>query len=199
MNSRPGLSRPDIEALFRAVASEAVIRNVEVSLFLVGGAAMAIAYNTERATTDLDGIFEPKALVYEIARKVAADLPQYGLTDDWINDAVKGLLPGDDPEATVKFSEPGLSVRVASPRYLFKMKAVAGRDSDLDDLRVLYPLAAYSSATEALDDVMSTYPPGHLKPSVQYLIESIAAEHDAKSDHTPKQSFVEKLKSKLFR
>ena len=36
-------------------------------MFLVGGAAMALAYSTSRVTRDLDAMFEPESLVYEMA------------------------------------------------------------------------------------------------------------------------------------
>lgn len=48
-------------------------------MFLVGGAAMALAYNARRATRDVDGVFEPKTAIYSVpsptyllALKVAA-------------------------------------------------------------------------------------------------------------------------------
>jgi len=32
---------------------------------------MALAYNMRRTTADVDGVFEPKAVIYEAARRVA--------------------------------------------------------------------------------------------------------------------------------
>lgn len=171
-----GLGRDDILTLLRDVAAEAERREVAVSLFLVGGAAMALAYSTSRATKDLDGVFEPKSIVYEIASHVARQRPEYGLAPDWLNDAVKSFMPGEDPEASTLFETPGLSVRVASPRYLFVMKALSARESDEEDLRILYPLCGFRSAGEALDAVAGAYPGRLLKASTQYLVEGIAAE-----------------------
>lgn len=42
-------------------------RGLSAQLFVVGGAAMALAFNSRRVTRDLDGVFEPKAEVYEDA------------------------------------------------------------------------------------------------------------------------------------
>ena len=139
---------------------------------------MALAYSTSRATRDLDGAFEPKAAVYEIARVVASQVPELALREDWLNDAVKAFMSGEDVDATVHFDKPGLAVRVASPRYLFVMKAIAARESDLDDLRLLYGLCGYRSADAALNDVVAAYPRSPIKASVQYLLEGIAAEQD---------------------
>lgn len=49
-------------------------------MFIVGGAAMALAYSNRRITKDIDAVFEPKAMIYESAAKVAEQL---GLPDDW--------------------------------------------------------------------------------------------------------------------
>lgn len=58
---------------------------------------MALAYRTRRVTRDVAAVFEPKAAVYDAARRVAQ--PR-GLDDDWLDDAVKGFLPGPDPDAS---------------------------------------------------------------------------------------------------
>jgi hypothetical protein len=171
-----GLDRQAIRSLLNDVAAEADRREVSLSIFLVVGAAMALAYSTSRATKDVDGVFEPKAVVYEIAASIAAGRPELGLPPDWINDAAKSFLHGDDPQASTLFESPGLAVRIASPQYLFVMKALAAREADEEDLRVLYPLCGFSSATEALDAVAAAYPGRLIKASTQYLIEEVAAE-----------------------
>ena len=85
-------------------------------------------------------------------------------------------MSGNDSEATVFLEQSGLGVRIASPRYLFVMKARAGRETHLDDLRILYRLVVYSGADEAITDVVAAYPVSTIRPAVQYLIEGIAAE-----------------------
>jgi len=142
-------------------------------LYLVGGGAMALAYNTRRATRDLDAVFEPKAIVYAAARRVADRHEE--LPEDWLNDAVKGFMLGDDPAATVVFDHPGVCVRVASPRYLFAMKAAASRvERDADDIAALYRLAGFTSIDDALDHFTRTYPFITLEPRVLYLLEALA-------------------------
>lgn len=113
---------------------------------------MALAYNISRVTRDLDAVFEPKTIVYEIAAQVAR-ASRLDLVDDWLNDGVKGFLPGPDPNATVFYENSGISVRVASPRYLFVLKAMAARESDEDDQRILYPMCGFKSKTDALDTI----------------------------------------------
>lgn len=140
-------------------------------VFLVGGAAMAVAYSTRRATHDLDAIFEPKQVIYSAAKHIA---DSRGLPEDWLNDAVKGFLPGPDPNATTLFESPGISVRVASPRYLFAMKAAAARiERDAEDLRVLYRLCGFESVDEALDCVTEHYPPHLLTPKTDLILREL--------------------------
>ena len=47
---------------------------------------MALAYSARRATRDLDAVFEPKQVIYEVAHQVGT---RHGLPDDWLNDGVK--------------------------------------------------------------------------------------------------------------
>lgn len=96
---------------------------------------------------------------------------------DWLNDAVKGFMPGADADASVIFERPGLAVRVASPRYLLAMKLLAARvDRDEDDIRRLIELCGLRSAQESLDLVAATYPSVLIQPRVQYLLEEIFAD-----------------------
>jgi hypothetical protein len=60
---------------------------------------MVLAYNVSRTTADLDGIFEPKALVYTIAADVSREID--GVREDWLNDAVKAFpFPHGSPIRT---------------------------------------------------------------------------------------------------
>jgi Nucleotidyltransferase of unknown function (DUF6036) len=165
------LSREEILRLLGELSDELEARGLHGDLFLVGGAAMALTYSTRRATRDLDAIFEPKQTIYEIAQQLAE---RNGLPSDWLNDGVKAFLPGDDHNATVLFDRPGLSVRIASPRYLFAMKVLAARvERDQDDLRVLYRLSSFQSVDEALDFVQGLYPQQPIPPRSQYLLEEL--------------------------
>ena len=100
------LSKDDIVRLLNELADELEAQGIHGDLFLVGGAAMALAYSARRATRDLDAVFEPKQVIYQAAHRVGN---RHGLPDDWLNDGVKGFLPGSDPGATVLFDRPGLA------------------------------------------------------------------------------------------
>jgi len=167
------LDREALLGLLEDLAGELSSEGVRGEMFVVGGGAMALAYNTRRSTRDIDAVFEPKIVVYEAARRVAVSR---SVDPDWLNDAVKGFLPGPDPAATVLFERPGLAVSVASPRYLLAMKVMAARiERDEDDLVTLAGLTGLDSAEAILDLVGTTYP-GHAIPlRVQYFLEELFA------------------------
>jgi hypothetical protein len=166
--SAPLLGREQILAVLRDLADELDRRGVRAEVFLVGGAAMTLAYDTRRTTRDIDAVFEPKSTVYEAARRVA---DSHGLPEDWLNDAVKGFLHGNDPDAVPVLDAPGLRVDVASPRYLLAMKLLAARDEDVDDILFLYQQCGFRTVEEGLDLVEAAYPDRKIPVRVQYLLE----------------------------
>lgn len=165
------LDRDAMLGLLEDLAAELSTLGVQGEMFVVGGAAMALAYNDRRATRDIDAVFEPKSVIYEASVAVAA---RRGVATDWLNDAVKGFLPGDDPAATVLFERPGLAVRVASPRYLLVMKVLASRvERDEEDIWTLIRLSGLTAVDEVLDLVEAAYPNVTIPPRAQYLLEEI--------------------------
>lgn len=170
------LSRVDIVGLLTELGANLDERGVRAELFVVGGAAMALAFSTRRLTVDVDGVFEPKALVYEAAARVAAAHP--GLPEDWLNDGVKALLPaGMDSDATVVLDEPGITVSVPSPRYLLGLKVQAARiDRDQDDIRVLAGLVGATTADEVLAIAEEVVGRARLLPKAQFLIQEMFEE-----------------------
>ena len=106
----PDLTTDDIRALLTELSDRLAARGQRAQLFVVGGAAMALAYDTTRTTRDLDAVFRPGSVVRETAEVIAL---AHGLQRDWLNDAAKGFMPGTDKSPrTVLRSE---SLLVQSP------------------------------------------------------------------------------------
>ena len=68
------LDRAQLERAFTALGERLVRRGVVADVFVVGGAAMALAYDTTRVTRDVDSLFVPHGVVLEEARNVAKEL-----------------------------------------------------------------------------------------------------------------------------
>ncbi|NUT36944.1 MAG: nucleotidyl transferase [Hamadaea sp.] len=157
--SEPGgvlLGRADLERAFTALGDRLVRRGVVADLFVVGGAAMALAYDAARVTRDVDAMFVPHGVVVEEAREVAAEL---GLPPWWLNEQASVYVSGqDDPGRKRVFDHPGLRVMVASPDHIFAMKALAARTRDVDDLRHVGALAGVDSVDSAVRLIRDFFP-----------------------------------------
>jgi hypothetical protein len=161
----------ELRALLTEVGEELAEQGIRGELFVVGGAALALAYSTRRFTRDVDAVFEPKTEVYAAARRVAA---RHGLPEDWLNDAVKGMLPGTDPDARDVMSVPGLRVSVPSPRYLLALKVYAARvDRDSDDIRFLAELCGVNTSEEVLSITEWVMGSRTLLPKSRYIVEEL--------------------------
>jgi Nucleotidyltransferase of unknown function (DUF6036) len=179
------VDRDEILELLQELGRRLDDRGVRGELFLVGGAAMALAYSTRRSTVDLDAVFEPKTTIYEVAAIIAAerDLPA-----GWLNDGVKGYLPGIDPNALVLFDAVGLRVMVASPRYLLAMKLLASRvERDEDDIRLLLAICGITTVGDALAVVEDLYGRGPVEPRVGYLLAELLAGDDDGPGELPRR------------
>ncbi len=142
------MDRSEIIAALTALGEALERRGVQGELYIVGGAAIALAYDRRRSTRDIDAVFEPKAAVYEAAADVAE---QRGLPPGWLNDAVKGFLAGEDPEAAPVLEVPGLRCLAASPRMLLALKVLAHRvGEDEEDVLLLAREIGLGTAAEVL-------------------------------------------------
>ena len=148
-NDGPMLDRDGIIAALTVLGERLLAQGVHADIFIVGGAAMALAYSDRRLTTDIDAQFEPKMLIYETADEVAREM---GLPEGWLNDGAKTYMPGRDGQARPIQGIPGIEVTVASPEYLLTMKLLAMRmGEDDDDIITLLDMCGITSAQEAID------------------------------------------------
>jgi Nucleotidyltransferase of unknown function (DUF6036) len=61
------LGRDELERAFTALGERLARRGIVADVFIVGGAAMALAYDAERVTRDVDAVFVPDGIVHEEA------------------------------------------------------------------------------------------------------------------------------------
>jgi hypothetical protein len=126
--------RTEMEHAFTALGGRLQRKGVVADVFVVGGAAMALAYDATRVTRDIDATFVPHGVVIEEARRVADDL---GLAYWWLNEQASIYISGkDDPGKRRVFDHPRPRVAAASPAHIFAMKPFAARTRDIDDLQL---------------------------------------------------------------
>ena len=98
----PLLDREGIEEAFRWLGDRLAKRGVVADIYVFSGAAMALAYDSRRATRDVDALFKPHGIVLEEAQAVAAEL---GLPNWWPGCGAQVLpVAGSVPESVVNAS-----------------------------------------------------------------------------------------------
>lgn len=166
------MRREEIVAALTALGARLSERGIDGELYVVGGAAIAIAFDARRATRDVDAIFEPKQAVYAAADEVGDEL---GLPPGWLNDGVKGFVAGPDDAAATVLEVPGLRVLVASPRILLAMKVLAHRiGEDDEDIRLLASELGLTDAASVLAVAEQVYG-DRLDVAARFFVEELFA------------------------
>lgn len=146
--------------LLRDLDSELQRAGKAATIFVVGGAAMALAYNADRASADIDETFEPREVVLAAAAEVAR---RRNLQRNWLSEGVRDRMPPepDDCPRSERIG-PSLVLEIASPEYVLAMKAMVARKSDGDckDAVYLCRMLGISSLPELEKNVRKYFPGG---------------------------------------
>ena len=122
--------------------------NVRASLYLVGGAAMLLAYGRTRATSDVDVRID--AANEAVTAAVADVAAEHGLEYDWLKPARCRLYPqGSGSPGADALQHANLVITGASAEHLLAMKLEAGRRTDVDDIRMLLDRLGIDEPEEA--------------------------------------------------
>jgi hypothetical protein len=166
------VERAEILELLRMLAARLAEQGLTGEMYVVGGAAIALAFDERRSTHDVDAVFEPKTAIYAAATAIAEE---HGLPEGWLNDAVKGFLSGPDAGATPVLDVPGLRVATASPRILLAMKVLAHRAGEDDgDVRLLASELRLTTATDVLAVAAEVYG-DRLDAAARFFVEELFA------------------------
>jgi hypothetical protein len=145
-----------IRDLLGALDRELQRRGVAGTIFIVGGAAMALAYDASRVTGDIDATLLPRDVLLDAARAVAET---ERIDPRWLSDGVLQLMPprGDDHPREIIVG-PALTVTVASAQYVLAMKAMTMRqsDGDRDDAAMLCKQLGITS-TAQIEEVVTRF------------------------------------------
>jgi hypothetical protein len=165
------LGRAELERAFTALGDRLKRRGVVADLFIVGGAAMALAYDAIRVTRDVDALFVPHARSRQ-GHGLFVEPP--GREIDASSRTISVYISGqDDPGKKQVFDHPGLRVMAASPEHIFAMKAIAARTRDVDDLRHLATLTGIATTTEALALCAQFFPDEEISPRANAVLSDL--------------------------
>jgi predicted nucleotidyltransferase len=170
----PLLDRASIQDLFRRLGERLQKRDVVGDIYVIGGAAIALAYDARRATRDIDAVFKPHGIVHEEALALAAEL---GLPRWWLNEQASAYVaPGGDPQAPRSFDHPGLRVLTASPEHLLAMKAMAARRRDTEDLTLLVTQLGLTTPEQVIAVCQRVFPDETLPDRAQLVLADVFEE-----------------------
>ena len=164
------LDREKLIRLFNEVSQELRVEGARAQIYIVGGAAMSMAFDRERTTKDVDGRIEighgalTKA-VQNVARR--HDLP-----DNWVNESATILMPrAGDVRAKTVYESANLTVTGASAKHLLAMKLSAGREKDFRDVAVLCEELQLQDVDEAVAIYRELFPGEKLKGTARTALD----------------------------
>ena len=164
-----------IKKLFRALNEELKHKNVTGEIGICGGAVMCLVFQAREATKDVDGIFEPTEAIRKASQKVAR---QFGLSEDWLNDAAKAYFHADPPRETVMQLS---HLRVWAPRadYMLAMKCISARfdTHDKEDVQFLLKYLKLKSPDDVFKIIMKYYPAERIPAKTKFFVEELLSRH----------------------
>jgi hypothetical protein len=175
-----GLGTDDIVDGLRDLVERANAAELHgVSIQIIGGAAIALAYFNRAVTVDIDARLRPYEELAAISEQMAIER---GWPADWLNNAADkaGLLPGwgRGIEWRTIYSDDAITIDVAPPEALLVMKLRAferrGR-RDLGDVIGLLGVVRPESAEE-VEELFEEFFPGDVleQRTVDFLRATIA-------------------------
>lgn len=145
----PTLTRDDLVSLLGEVGAILQAKGLEASLYVVGGAAMSLVYDSRRTTRDVDASIRSDRRDLDEASAIVA--AKHGLEPTWINSRAVAFLSNEPDRDEAEITLPGLRIAVASAEHLIAMKIRAARDRDLADLDFLFRHLGLTSPEQAAD------------------------------------------------
>ena len=163
-------------------------RRATARIYIIGGAAMALAYGQGRTTDDVDARIDAgHSALIEAARAIAR---KHHLPTNWLNEQATSAIPRPpDRNARTLYESAHLVVTGASARYLLAMKLEAGRDKDVNDIVFLLQQLGIDTCDQALAVHEELLPDSERRPRARALLSALAAQteglaHPISATHT---------------
>ncbi|MCL6635298.1 MAG: hypothetical protein K6T29_05955 [Peptococcaceae bacterium] len=142
-----------IRDLLHVLSERLEKKGLKGEITIYGGTVMALVYKARLATKDIDAVFEPVEVIYQIADDMSITC---GLPRGWLNDAVRRYT-SENKDVLVYADLPGLRILIPSEKYMLAMKCLAARDSDFDDIVFLIKRLGLKSSDQLFDIIEEYY------------------------------------------
>lgn len=168
---RGALDRETLHRLFDELADELARVRTRAHVYIVGGAAMMMAYQRDRATHDVDArIDDGHAAVLAAVEAIAR---RHGLPTTWLNEQATAYLPSTpDHRAPVVYDSPHLVITGASAEHLLAMKLEAARRTDQADIVALLRALAIRDTDTAVAIHAGLFPDSRQTGRARALVEA---------------------------
>lgn len=177
-----------VQELFDDLAEKLVNLGVEGTVYVVGGAALALSYyelGERRLTSDIDAAYSPATVIDEVVTEIAQER---GISSNWLNQKAAQFFPAHGlPEGDVVIEREGLTVSVGPAPLLLAMKLRAARlGRDNDDIAVLLRLCDVRSVDEAIA-VLDEWYDGEeaFEPMARLIVEAALGEYAVNTARPP--------------
>ena len=166
------LDRERIRELFDELSDELKWTTTRAQIYIVGGAAMSLAFSRDRTTRDVDARID--AGHYRLTEAVRKLGRKHGLGDSWLNDQAATAIPRTtDTAAQTVYQSPYLTVTGASAEHLLGMKLLAAREADEGDIRTLVEHLRLTRAEAAIAIYDDLFPDEPLKTRARQILKGI--------------------------
>ena len=166
------LDRERLLRAFRRLGDELANERVRAEVVLAGGAVIALLFDTERVTRDVDGlIIHGHGPLTKAAQQIAGEL---GLPRGWLNEGVAVYLSTQpDKKRSLVFDHPHLVIYASSTEHMLALKARAARAQDLSDIGLLADDLGVTTVAEVLTIVDRFFPDDPPSPKARATIEDL--------------------------
>ena len=166
------LDRERLTTLLEKLSRRLRREGIHARLYLVGGALLALGFDRDRTTWDVDVRIETNE--DKVTPAVLGIAREEGLPGTWLNEQNTPYMPTrPDTKARTVFASSSLTVIGASAEHLLAMKLHKGRAVDQDDIRVPVGKLGIGSVDEALGLHEQAYGHRRVDPDILEYIETI--------------------------
>ena len=169
---RGSLDRDALIELLDELSKRLRHARVRAHIYIVGGAAMTLAFRRDRTTHDVDArVDSGHSALTDAVREIARERR---MPESWLNEQATSFIPQKpDTRAPTLYDSPYLVVTGASAEHMLAMKLESARDTDENDIRTLIQQLEMTTADDALHIHDELFPDTPIGPRGRALLQKI--------------------------